>query len=257
MRLKSKPGMPPLVSIISASYNTENFVGEMIESVVQQSFGDWELLVIDDASEDKTPSLVEAWKKRDSRIQLIQNTENLGAAQARNKGISAARGRFIAFLDSDDKWLPHKLHTQVQFMQTKGAAISYSDYLKINETGKVVGSFRAPAHADYGSLLRSNVIGCLTAMYDTSILGKRFMPDILKRQDYALWLSILRDGHIAYGINEALGCYRLRSNSLSANKIQAARYQWKVYREVEKLPLLFSVRLFFQYGLKGFRKHHT
>lgn len=165
--------------------------------------------------------------------------------------ISAARGRYIAFLDSDDQWLPNKLETQLRFMKDNDVAFSYGAYEKINETGEVVGTVGVPDRVAYKDILKVCSIGCLTAMYDTERLGKVYMPLIRKRQDLGLWLRILKKESYAYGMQQVLGQYRLRQDSISANKLSAAKYMWKLYREVEALGIIPSSYYFIHYAVNG------
>src|SRR5690606_21911418 len=169
----------------------------------------------------------------------------------RNAGIKAAQGRYIAFLDSDDVWLPTKLEKQLEFMRRGDIAFSYCAYEKIDEEGEVFGRVGVPRKVSYRGLLKVCVIGCLTAMYDTQKLGKVYMPLIRRRQDLGLWLRILKKIDYAYGLQEILAQYRVRNDSISANKMVAARYTWKLYREHERLPLLKAVYYFSFYAVNG------
>lgn len=239
------------VSVITPSHNSAQFISETIRSVLNQSFSDWEMIIVDDCSTDNSVEVIQSFVERDSRIKLIQLSENSGAAVARNRAIEAAQGRYIAFLDSDDKWLPHKLETQIQFMQDNDVAFSYAAYEKINEQGKAVGKIGVPERVTYNDLLKVCSIGCLTAVYDTQKLGKIYMPLIRKRQDLGLWLRILKQIPYAYGVQEVLGQYQLRSDSISANKRSAAQFTWKLYREVEKLNIFKASYFFAHYAVNG------
>lgn len=239
------------VSIISPLYNSERFLPRLLCSVKNQSFQDWELIFVDDCSTDKTVEVARALASGDSRIKIIRLLSNSGAAVARNAGIEVARGRYIAFLDSDDAWLPSKLERQIDFMKANDIAFSYCAYEKINEDGTVIGRVGVPPKVSYHGLLKVCVIGCLTAMYDTEKVGKIYMPLIRKRQDLGLWLRILKVIPYAYGLQEVLAQYRVRSDSISANKMGAARYTWKLYREHERLPLLKAIYYFSFYAVNG------
>jgi glycosyltransferase involved in cell wall biosynthesis len=174
--------------------------------------------------------------------------ENSGPAVARNRAIEAASGRYIAFLDSDDVWLPDKLAKQLEFASTANAAVTFTSYRKIDESGTLISPvIRAPERVWYRKLLRSNVIACSTAMYDTEICGRVLMPLIRKRQDYGLWLRILRGGYEAHGMSDDLVRYRLRPGSVSGNKLSAAHYHWKVLRDVEELSRISAAYYFAQY----------
>lgn len=229
------------VSIITPVYNSEEFLRETIDSVIAQTYQNWEHILVDDCSTDKSASIIKEYANKDSRIRYFKLTENSGAGLARNKAIEIAKGRYIAFLDSDDLWLSEKLEIQLQFMQSKNVVFSFSSYLQIDEHGEEVRKkVLANAHITYNRALKYNPVGCLTAIYDSKILGKCFMPLIRKRQDFALWLKILKrvDG---YGIMTPLAYYRLRRDSISSNKLNLIKYQWELYRHIEKLSFGKSV----------------
>lgn len=271
--------MDPLVSIVMPAHNSAQFIGRSINSVIAQTYRNWELIVVDDGSRDETSNIVSLYVKNDSRISLLKGVGRGGAARARNLAIEMATGRFIAFLDSDDIWLPEKLEIQISAMLESGAPLSFTAYKKIDGSD-IVGphTFSVPNSINYHQLLKTNVIGCLTAIYDCSQLDKCYMPDIEKRQDLALWLHILKKiGHEDYalwlkilkntkgetrlknkmpaiGINQVLAHYRVHNNTLSSNKFKAALYQWFVYRKVEKLGLLRSMYYFTHYSILGLSK---
>ena len=230
--------MKELVSIITPCYNSEKFIDETIHSVLQQTFENWEMLIVDDASTDSSVQHIEEHLKKDSRIQCIQLSQNSGAAVCRNTAIQHAKGRYLAFLDSDDLWKPHKLEKQIDFMKTNVYSFSFSGYQKMDEEGNLIdkGTVFANEKISYTDMLTSNKIGCLTAIYDTKKLGKIYMPLIKKRQDYALWLKVLKITPFAYGYQESLGYYRLRKSSMSSLKIEMLKWNWKMFREIEKMP---------------------
>ncbi|RRV17558.1 glycosyltransferase family 2 protein [Pseudomonas saudiphocaensis] len=241
-----------LVSILTPSYNAEKYLAHTLESVIAQTFQAWELLVVDDCSPDNSNALIESYVAKDSRIKLVRLTENSGAAVARNKAIELARGRYIAFLDSDDRWLPSKLEKQIRFMQDNDVAFSYTAYEKRDGQGNACGVVGVPSRVSYTDLLKVCSIGCLTAMYDTAKLGKVYMPLIRKRQDLGLWLRILKQIPYAYGVNEVLAQYQVRSDSISADKRVAAKYTWRLYRDIEKLCLVRAGYYFSHYAFNGF-----
>ncbi|MGC2424830.1 MAG: glycosyltransferase [Nitrospirota bacterium] len=246
---------PPVASVITPAYNAAPFIRETIKSVQAQTFTDWEMIVIDDCSTDDTREVVEEEAKNDPRIRLARMTRNSRQALARNKGIREARGKYIAFLDSDDLWLPEKLAVQIEFMEKNGYALTYSSYRKINERGEVISNpLKFPPVVNLDSLLKTNYIGCLTAVYNSDKIGKVYMPDITKREDYALWLKILSMGNKAYLVDRCLAMYRIRPGSVSNNKATAAFYQWKIYRNIEKLSLIKSLQYFTYYALNGLIK---
>lgn len=239
------------VSIITPLYNCSDFLEQTIKSVLAQTYENWEMIMVDDCSTDNSLEIAKEYASKDRRIKIIELTENSGAAVARNTAIEAATGRFIAFLDSDDIWLPEKLEKQVMFMQNNNIAFSYTAYEKMTEDGIVFGKNYIPKKVNYKTLLKTNIIGCLTAMYDTHKLGKVYMPLIRKRQDFGLWLRILKKEPYAFGIQEILGQYRLRSGSISSNKRSAAKFTWRLYRVVEKLNLLQASYYFVHYAING------
>jgi len=245
-----------MVSIITPSYNSKQFIKESIASALAQTYQNWELIIVDDISPDNSNELIEEYIKKDSRIKLIKLEKNSGPAIARNRGIKEAKGRYIAFLDSDDLWHPDKLSKQIAFMQEKSCALSYTGYKRIEEThGTIIDTINVPLKVNYSELLKQNIIGCLSAMYDTEKLGKVYMPDLKKRQDFALWLSILKKVPYAYGLNEPLAYYRVRTSSVSSNKLLASRYNWKLYREVEELPIYKAIYYFGWYTYRSFLKY--
>jgi glycosyltransferase involved in cell wall biosynthesis len=245
-----------LVSIITPSYKSAKFISNAIESVLQQTYGDWEMIIIDDKSPDYSNKIIEEYVKKDHRIQLIRLEKNSGPAVARNKGIKEAQGRYIAFLDADDLWMPQKLEKQIAFMQRENIALSYTGYYRFEQSiEQTKDEITVPLMVDYHELLKQNIIGCLTAVYDTKVLGKVTMPLIRKRQDFGLWLKILREIPFAYGFNEPLAYYRMHNDSISSNKIISSLYNWKLYREVEKLPWYRAVYYFNWYIYKSLLKY--
>jgi len=245
-----------LVSIITANYNCEKFLDDTINSVLNQTYQNWEMIIVDDVSSDKSVEIIQKYVKKDNRITLIQLKENSGAAVARNTAIEASKGRFISFLDSDDLWTDNKLEKQISFMLDKGYDFTYTNYDLIDEDNVRYGkTFKAQREVTYTDLLKTCTIGCLTAIYDTKKMGKVYMPLIRKRQDYGLWLKILKKIDKAYLYNESLAVYRTRNNSISSNKINASKFQWKIYREIEKLNLLQSSYYFLHYAYKGLKKY--
>lgn len=241
----------PLISIITPSHNSAQFISETIQSVLSQSISDWEMIIVDDCSTDNSVEVIQSFAAQDPRIKLIQLAENSGAAVARNTAIEAAKGRYIAFLDSDDAWLPNKLEKQIAFMQENNYPFTFAAYDKVNESDKIFGHVGVPSKVAYSDLLKSCSIGCLTAIYDTEYFGKVYMPLIRKRQDLGLWLKLLKKTKYAYGLNETLGLYKVRSDSISANKKSAALFTWRLYRDIEKLSLPKASYYFSHYAVRG------
>lgn len=214
------------------------YIAQSIRSVQNQTYRNWELIVADDNSTDGTVDTVRSIAADDNRIQLLETDINLGPAAARNRAINAARGDYIAFLDSDDIWFPDKLRRQISFMEQTGYDFTYTAYEKINERGDRLGVvISAPKSVNYSSMLyQGDPIGNLTVVYNTEKLGKFYVPDIKKRNDYALWLKIMHDCDRAYGLNEVLASYRVRAGSISSTrKSELLKYYWKLYHDIEKL----------------------
>lgn len=227
------------VSIITPSYNSSQYIRETVQSVVSQTYSDWELIIVDDGSIDNSDLIIKELVSSDTRIKAFFLKENKGVAFARNKAISEASGRYIAFLDSDDIWSSDKLEKQLNFMKINAIAFSFTSYQPFSsfKSYKVI---HAPQKISYEELLRNTIIGCLTVVIDTELIKKIFMPDYATSQDYAAWLLILKKGYFAYGFNENLAKYRVVSTSNSANKIEMMKGVWSIYRESEKLNILQS-----------------
>ncbi len=227
-----------LVSIITPSYNSSIFIADAIEGILAQTYQHWELLITDDCSTDDSVAIIEEYVKKDARIKLRKLKVNSGAGVCRNKSIEVAQGRYIAFCDSDDVWSPQKLEKQLAFMEKKDCALVYSSYLLIDESRNERGIMVCMSKIDFASIKRDGGIGCLTAMYDAAKVGKMYMPPMRKRQDWALWLNILAKCKVAYGIKEPLAYYRIRTDSISNNKLSLVKYNINVYRTVLKFSVL-------------------
>jgi glycosyltransferase involved in cell wall biosynthesis len=244
-----------LVSIIMPTHNSYEYTRLAIISVLGQSYNNWELLITDDCSTDN--SYINLRNEfNDERIKFFQLSKNSGPAVARNNSIKYANGKFIAFLDGDDKWDENKLVEQVGLMESNNYAFTFSSYNIIDDKENVRGEVLAEGPVDYRIMLRNNYIGCLTAVYNAEMLGKIDMPLIRKRQDWALWLKLLKLTDFAYPINKKLAYYRVTPQSVSSNKIDLLKYTWKIYRNVEKLNLFKStyhfVMFFYFYILKKY-----
>ncbi|MBP2076171.1 glycosyltransferase family 2 protein [Oceanobacillus polygoni] len=242
----------PLISVITPAYNAERFIGDTIDSVLDQTYANWEMVIVDDRSTDNTTSIVEEYRKRDNRIKLIVLEENSGSAVARNTAMENAKGRYIAFLDSDDRWLPEKLDKQLRFMQEKDIAFSFTTYVRILEDGTKTNAISTtPESVNYDDLMKRCVIGCLTVMLDRDKVGHLKMVNIRTRQDYVYWLTITKKGFLAYGLPEILAEYRLVGNSISSNKWKAAKRNWYVFRKIEKQSLPKSIWYFAHYVVRS------
>lgn len=242
----------PAVSIITPTFNSEKYILDCVNSVKGQLFSDWELIVVDDASVDATVDLLKSVASEDARIKVIVLDHNQGPAVARNMAIDIATGRFVAFLDADDLWHPAKLENQINFMLANNIHFSYTAYNKMDYSGNVYEVVGVPLVVDYIDLLKQCSIGCLTVVYDASFFGKMTMPIIRKRQDLGLWLRLLKKTKYAYGLPESLAFYRVHSEGISSSKINAAKYQWILYRDVEQLSPMLATYFFCHYALRGF-----
>ena len=225
------------VSIIMPAYNVARHIMSTIDSVIKQTHENWELLIVDDCSTDNTVDIITNYGKKDSRIKLFQLEKNSGAAVARNRAIEEATGEYLAFLDSDDKWDSEKLEKQLTFMIQNDYLFTSTNYIEQSDaTGEVLGVVKSYDELDYWGLLK-HCPGNSTVMYNARELGKFFIPDIKKRNDFVMWLQVIKKAGILYGLDENLTTYTIREGSLSKNKTDLVKYQWKVFREIEKLSL--------------------
>lgn len=246
-----------LVSIIIAAYNCDKFISQTIESVLIQTYDNWEMIIVNDKSIDNTENIIKEYSQKDNRIRLINLDKNFGAAVARNTALENAKGRFIAFLDSDDRWKKDKLKKQLEFMiQNKyGFTFTSYEYIKDENNGKGK-EFKVPQSLNYSQALKNTVIGCLTVVIDKNIIGDFRMPLIRRGQDNLTWLMILKKGHVAYGFNENLAEYRRVEGSLSNSKVKALKRQWNNYRNVIKLPLHKCLYYYFFYVTNNVKKYY-
>lgn len=243
------------VSIVTPCYNCSKYIQATIDSVVAQTSSNWEMIIVDDCSSDSSFEIAKENSRKDPRIRALGLDTWSGPTIARNIAIEKAKGRYIAFLDSDDLWLPEKLEKQIEVMKNKDAVFSYTGYEKIDENGYRKGRrVSVPESGNYNDLLTGCFIGCLTAVYDAKQIGKVYFPQIKRGQDYGLWLKILRSGYIAFGLNEVLALYRERRESLSSSKLKKAYYQWRIYRDLEELSLIKCAACFSAYSIKGVQK---
>lgn len=221
-----------LVSIITPSYNCAAFIGETIESILAQTYQNWELLITDDCSTDNSREIIEGYAVKDSRIRLFKLDKNSGAGVARNNSIKEAKGRYIAFCDSDDRWYPEKLEKQLKYMRSKDCAMSYTSYMTVDESDKITGIVVCPKNETLRKMCKDDKMGFLTVIYDSEKTGKVYMPILRKRQDWALKLKILQKCGEAWGMKEPLAYYRRHEGSISNNKRSLIKYNIAVYQEV-------------------------
>ena len=232
-----------LVSIIIPVYNAERFLDETINTVLSQTYTDWELILVNDCSEDNSEKIYSKYKG-DKRIIWYNQKKNGGPALARNKGIDLAKGQYICFLDSDDLWDKDKLEKQIKFMKEKKCAFSYHSYEFANEECVPMGKkVIAKEKLTYKQALKNNIISTITVMFDVKIIDKNLikMPDFKYVEDTATWWKILRNGYVAYGIPKVFSYYRRISNSNSSNKLRTQKPLWNLYRKAEKLGFLYSI----------------
>lgn len=251
--MHSRP--PPKVSVIMPVYNAARFLNGSISSVQKQSMVDWELVAVDDGSGDESLAILNGFAASDARIKVLTTGGNLGAGGARNCAMDAARGRWLAFLDSDDSWHPEKLSRQLNAMQQTGHAFSCTAYLRHDlDTGQetVIG---VPARATRADLLKTNTVACSTAMIDSAHFGPRRMQAIRRRQDFLFWLDLLAVTPEVLGLPVVLMTYSQHGTSLSAPKGRAAADTWTMYRQSVGLPFLPSLWYFGNYALRGLLRH--
>lgn len=246
----------PTVSVIIPTFNSASFTESAVRSVLAQTYRDFEVIVVDDASTDGSGTKLESLATWDPRIRVCRLGRNVGAAGARNHGLRLANGRFVAFLDGDDLWDADKLDRQLAFMVEQGAAFSFTGLRVISAKGIELDRIeRVPARMIYTDLLKNTAIACSTVVLDRQMLGEIRFPDMRTRQDSALWYSLLRGGGFAAGLSEVLASYRITPNSISRCKRRAALQFWRVLRDHERLPLLRAVWYFANYAVRGAAKH--
>lgn len=241
-----------LVSVITPAYNCAKYIGKTIESVQAQTYGNWEMVIVDDCSTDNTREVVESYSKNDFRVRYICLDKNSGAAVARTESMKAAKGEYMAFLDSDDMWKPEKLAKQLAFMREEGHPFSCTAYEQVDEQGNPLGKvIKTIRRTSYNRLLLDCPVGNSTVMYSVRAMGKFEVPNIRKRNDDALWLQMLKKEPYIWGMPEILAEYRVREGSISHNKFDLVKYHWMLYRDIEHLSVIRSI---FHIGVWGFIK---
>lgn len=249
--------MNELVSIITPLYNAEDFIGRTIESVRSQTYPHWEMIIVDDCSSDSSKKVVRKYMEEDERIKLVELEQNVGTGMAKNKALEHVNGKFIAFVDSDDWWLPEKLEKQVRFMKENQYPISYTAYRMVNADGsketKTVNIVKSLSLEQY---LRNTLIGFSTSMINIDITGQIGFMDLRSREDTQLWITLLKQGFKAYGLDEMLVKYRVHKRSITANRVKAARQTWRLYYRIEKLGLFRSMYYFHGYLWNTVKKHY-
>lgn len=246
---------PDLVSIVTPAFNAAAYVQATIASVQKQSHGNWEMLIVDDCSSDNTVEIVERAAALDPRVRLIRQRKNGGPASARNSALDAAKGRWIAFLDSDDLWLPDKLESQLSFQRSRSAKVTFTAFRRITADGLQTGHLiNIPERVGYRQLLGNTVIATSTVVVDRELSGE-FRMKAMYYDDFGCWLDLLRNGDVALGLQRDLMRYRVMGQSVSRNKKNSARQVWHTYRTVERLGLLQASWYFVNYAVNGYLKY--
>jgi teichuronic acid biosynthesis glycosyltransferase TuaG len=244
-----------LVSVIVPVYNSEKYVKDAIESVINQTYKKWEMIMVNDCSTDHSKEIINQYATMDQRIKCYDLEENSGTAVARNRAIELAEGRFLAFLDADDLWVSDKLEYQIGYMLKNGFAFTFSDYELINDNGdSLEKKIAMPESISYNEYLTNTIIQTLTVVIDRKYIKDVKMPLLRRGQDFAAWLAVLKDDNVAHGINKGLGKYRRTPGSLSSNKFKAARRTWHIYRKVEKLTRIKALKCLVSYTFFAVKK---
>lgn len=245
----------PLVSVIMPAYNAERFIEEAISSVIAQTVADWELIVIDDCSTDGTQEIIADFARRDNRVLLVVNEQNMGVARTRNRGLELCRGRYVALLDSDDYWEPLFLEKMIARAEETAADIIYCSYALVDESGnKVCNDFIVPPATTFEESIIRSVITCSTVLITGELAKNNRFPTNMYHEDIALWFQILRNGGTARGVPQVLAAYRQRKNSRSADKLISACRRWPIYRKHLHMPFFKSVGTMIRYGYYGLVK---
>ena len=240
--------MSELVSIITPTYNAEKFITETLKSVQNQTYQNWEMILVDDASTDETVKIISDFAKKDSRIKLFKLEKNSGNGFARNIALEKAVGKYIAYLDADDVWFPNKLEKQIQFLKENNLHFTFSFYDCIDEEGNSLNRrVQAPVNLTYDELFFCNYVGNLTAIYDADYFGKIILEATQKRQDWRLWLTILKQIQVTKPVPEPLAFYRIRKDSISSSKFKLIKHNFGVYREFHGFNFVFSILLMMRF----------
>jgi teichuronic acid biosynthesis glycosyltransferase TuaG len=240
--------MNELVSIITPTYNAEKYIRQTLQSVINQSYQNWEMILADDASTDNTVAIIEEFSQKDYRIKLFKLPENRGNGFARNAALEKASGKYMAYLDADDLWFPEKLEKQIQFLKAKNLHFTFSFYDSIDEEGNDLNRrVEAPSPLSYKQLFFCNYVGNLTAIYDADYFGKIILETSQKRQDWRIWLTILKQIKTAKPVPESLAFYRIRKDSVSSSKFKLIKHNFGVYKEFHGYNFLFSILLMIRF----------
>lgn len=240
------------ISIVTPCFNAQNYIDKMINSVISQTYVNWELIIVDDYSNDDSVKIVKKFVNQDDRIKLIELSVRSGPAIARNKAINLANGRYLTFLDADDFWGTNFLKLSLQ--NIKNHSFIYSEYKRVNEDGQFIKKIKTVSKVNYEGILKGTPISCLTAFIDLKKIGKKFFPLNTYREDIAFWILVLKECKIAYGFKFCEAYYRFHKNSSSNNKFKMALHTWYDYRNYYNLSFFKSVYFFTHYATKGAKK---
>lgn len=244
----------PEISIITPTYNSEKYLEETIESVLSQSFQDWEWLITDDCSQDNTTKIIEKYKDR--RIKLVVLEKNMGAGAARNNALERATSRFITFLDSDDYWNPDFLYKMINFLKDHDIELAYSSYARCNENlTPILKDFEADTEVNFNNLLKTCRLSLLSSMYDSQRVGKFLFPNGSKREDHIMWLNLLKKVPKGMPLKETLAKYRMREGSVSRNKKNIIKDQYMVYKKFMHFSTIKSLYYTCLWAINGFKKY--
>lgn len=247
----------PLVSVVTPCYNAASYIGETIDSVISQTYTNWEMIVVDDCSTDKSSDVVQMYSQQDKRISLLSTRTNTGSpAIPRNMGIEYAKGKYIALLDADDIWYPNKLSEQISLMESKPCRISYTNGEMMNEDGVVIREIRKAEYVDYRETLKRNELSCSSVMLEKALINDlRF--ENRPKEDFVFWIRLMKEScEKAYNTNSVLYAYRLVGNSRSRNKINIMKQQWQVLREAAGLSVIDAAYCFTCWALRNTKKYY-
>lgn len=245
-----------LVSVIMPIYNAEKYLTTTLDSIFYQDYKDIEIVLVDDCSKDKSAEIIADLKKSHPEIVYFLQEKNMGAGAARNKALELAKGQYVAFLDSDDAWMPDKISRQIELMKDKKSPFSYAAIEMMNENGETLkGKRNIKETCDYKYLLHNTIIATSSVVIDRMVLGDFRMPLRRGGQDYATWLMLLRDGAVAYGINEVLVRYRVARGSLSSNKFKSLKQVWEIQTQDEKINKVSAAFHLMCFAFNAFKKY--
>lgn len=250
--MENNNGKDILVSIITPVYNSEKYIGDTIRSVLSQTHENWEMLIADDCSKDTTAEVIKRFD--DPRIKYFKLDKNSGAAIARNEALERAKGDFIAFLDADDMWKPEKLSKQLDFMIENSIGFSYTSYEILRNVGNKI--IKVPLKLNYSQYMKNTIIGTLTVMINKNIIGDIKLVNVKKDHDSMTWAKLLREGKIAYGLNDSLAYYRKVEGSISNDKLKAVKTHWNNCRQIEMLSIPECLYYFIFYVINAVKKHY-